>query len=338
MDFQELHKIQELPDYKPNRYGFDKYENEPLLEYVWKVENGYINNGDDCCSPIELAIFVNRYIETKLTDDEKYARHIEIYPSTTLESAKEYYSERTKLDTSFKDKFFESKEVKNTIKAFNLDLDKFWYLLLFVKDYVDDCYTNEAKIGISEVEKVKEMAEKILEATEIIIKKKGEKDYQIQDEYTLSILNASVKHFIKNYKHIIETSGDNREELKIKLEELGLKRTIWDNNPILFEENVSFKNSHKIRLFADILQYFLKDLKADKKLMGKCSKEDSADKLLFISRLACIVGFANEEYYEKHKKDKNDKLVLRNQLKNLLNKYKKKPLPPKNTRFYSIWC
>ena len=332
MDFQEL------PDYKPNRYGFDKYENEPLLEYVWKVENEYINNGDDCCSPIELAIFVNRYIETKLTDDEKYARHIEIYPSTTLESAKEYYSERTKLDTSFKDKFFESKEVKNTIKAFNLDLDKFWYLLLFVKDYVDDCYTNAPKIGLSEVEKVNEMAEKILEATEIIVKKKGEKDYQIQDEYTLSILNASVKHFIKNYKHIIETSGDNREELKIKLEELGLKRTIWDNNPILFEENVSFKNSHKIRLFADILQYFLKDLKADKKLMGKCSKEDSADKLLFISRLACIVGFANEEYYEKHKKDKNDKLVLRNQLKNLLNKYKKKPLPPKNTRFYSIWC
>lgn len=336
MDFQELPKIQELPDYKPNRYGFDKYENEPLLEYVWKVENGYINNGDDCCSPIELAIFVNRYIETKLTDDEKYARHIEIYPSTTLESAKEYYSERTKLDTSFKDKFFESKEVKNTIKAFNLDLDKFWYLLLFVKDYVDDCCTNAPKIGLSEVEKVNEMAERISECTEIIAKKKGEKDYKIQEEYTLSILKYSVNYFIKTY-NIIENI-ENREERNAKLKELGLNGTIMNGNPILFEEKVSFEPSHKIRLFADILQYFLKDLKADKKLMGKCSKEDSADKLLFISRLACIVGFANEEYYEKHKKDKNDKLVLRNQLKNLLNKYKKEPLPPKNTRFYSGWC
>lgn len=337
MDFQELPKIQELPDYKANRYGFDKYENEPLLEYVWKVENGYINNGDDCCSQIELAIFVNRYIETKLTDDEKYARHIEIYPSTTLESAKEYYSERTKLDTSFKDKFFESKEVKNTIKAFNLDLDKFWYLLLFVKDYVDDCYTNAPKIGLSEVEKVNEMAEKILEATEIIVKKKGEKDYKIQDEYTLSILKYSVNYFIKTY-NIIEKI-ENREELKIKLEELGLNRTIWDNNPILFEEKVSFENSHKIRLFADMFQYFLKDLKADKKLMGRhTTREDSTDRLLFISRLAYIVGYANEEYYERYVENEERKLVPRNKLKNLLNKYKKKPLPPKNTRFYSIWC
>lgn len=337
MDFQELPKIQELPDYKPNRYGFDKYENEPLLEYVWKVENGYINNGDDCRSPIELAIFVNRYIETKLTDEEKYTRHIEIYPSATLESAKEYYSERTKLDTSFKDKFFESKEVKNTIKAFNLDLDKFWYLLLFVKDYVDDCYTNAPKIGLSEVEKVNEMAEKILEATEIIVKKKGEKDYKIQDEYTLSILKYSVNYFIKTY-NIIENI-ENREELKIKLEELGLNRTIWDNNPILFEEKVSFENSHKIRLFADMFQYFLKDLKADKKLMGRhTTREDSTDRLLFISRLAYIVGYANEEYYERYVENEERKLVPRNKLKNLLNKYKKKPLPPKNTRFYSIWC
>ena len=336
MDFQELPKIQELPDYKANRYGFDKYENEPLLEYVWKVENGYINIGDDCRSPIELAIFVNRYIETKLTDEEKYTRHIEIYPSTTLDSAKEYYSKRTKLDTSFKDKFFNSREVMNTIKAFNLDLDKFWYLLLFVKDYVDDCYTNAPKIGLSEVEKVNEMAEKILEATEIIVKKKGEKDYKIQDEYTLSILKYSVNYFIKTY-NIIENI-ENREELKIKLEELGLNRTIWDNNPILFEEKVSFEDSHKIRLFADMFQYFLKDLKTDKKLMGRhTTREDSTDRLLFISRLAYIVGYANEEYYERYVENEERKLVPRNKLKNLLNKYKKKPLPPKNTRFYSIW-
>ena len=336
MDFQELPKIQELPDYKANRYGFDKYKNEPLLEYVWKVENGYINNGDDCCSPIELAIFVNRYIETKLTDDEKYARHIEIYPSTTLESAKEYYSERTKLDTSFKDKFFESKEVKNTIKAFNLDLNKFWYLLLFVKDYVDDCYTNAPKIGLSEVEKVNEMAEKILEATEIIVKKKGEKDYKIQEEYTLSILKYSVNYFIKTY-NIIENI-ENREERNAKLKELGLNGTIMNGNPILFEEKVSFEDSHKIRLFADMFQYFLKDLKADKKLMGRhTTREDSTDRLLFISRLAYIVGYANEEYYERYVENEERKLVPRNKLKNLLNKYKKKPLPPKNTRFYSIW-
>ena len=333
MDFQEL------PDYKAKHYEYDKYLDEPLLEYVWKVANKFfleVYGEDDYGPSITPVIFANRYIESKLIDEEKYARYMEIYPDTTLDSAKEYYSSQTELDTSFKDKFLKSREVLNTIKAFNLDLDKFWYLLLFVNDLVEDCCTDAFGHGQSEVEKVNEMAKKILESTEVISKRNGRKHYETNDEYTLSILKSSVKYFIKTYIDIIENSK-NREERNERLKELGLNRTIEDGVPIKFEEKVSLDKSQRTRLFAEFFQYFLKDIKADRELMGiHTTKEDSIDKLLFISRLTYIVGLQDKDYYERLIL-KEGKYVANRKLSNLLSRYRNEPLPDETGRIYSGW-
>lgn len=337
MDFQELPKIQELPDYKAKRSEYDKYLDEPLLDYVWKIADNFFPDYDveDFCPSHTPVIFANRYIASRLTDDEKYARYLEIYPSATLDSAKEYYSSQTVLDTSFKDKFLNSREVLNTIKAFNLDLDKFWYLLLFVNDLVEDCCTNAFGHGQSEFEKVNEMAKKILESTEVISKRNGRKHYETNDEYTLSILKASVKFFIKTYNEIIENSK-NREELNVRLKELGIDRTINNDFPIKFEETITLEKSHKTRLFAEFFQYILKDLKADKKLMGiRTTSEDSTDKLLFISRLTYIVGLQGKEYYKRYMLNKKGDYVTNRKLSNLLSKYRDEPLPDETGRYYS---
>ena len=339
MDFQELPKIQELPDYKAKRSEYDKYLDEPLLDYVWKIADKFFPDydGEDFCTSRTPVIFANRYIVSKLTDEEKYARYLEIYPSATLDSAKEYYSSQTEIDTSFKDKFLKSKEVLNTIKAFNLDLDKFWYLLLFVNDLVEDCCIDAPGHGQSEVEKANEMAKKILESTEVISKRNGRKHYETNDEYTLSILKSSVKFFIKTYNEIIENSK-NREEFNARLKELGIDRTINDGVPIKFEEKITLEKSHKTRLFAEFFQYFLKDLKADKKLMGiRTTSEDSTDKLLFISRLTYIVGLQEEEYYKRYMLNEEEKYVDNRKLSNLLSRYRNKPLPHKTGRIYRNW-
>ena len=338
MDFQELPKIQELPDYKAKRSEYDKYLDEPLLDYVWKIADKFFPDydGEDFCTSRTPVIFANRYIVSKLTDEEKYARYLEIYPSATLDSAKEYYSSQTEIDTSFKDKFLKSKEVLNTIKAFNLDLDKFWYLLLFVNDLVEDCCIDAPGHGQSEVEKANEMAKKILESTEVISKRNGRKHYETNDEYTLSILKSSVKFFIKTYNEIIENSK-NREELNARLKELGLDRTINDGVPIKFEEKVTLEKSDKTRLFTEFFQYFLKDIKADRELMGRhTTREDSTDKLLFISRLTYIVGLQDKDYYERHIL-KEGKYVANRKLSNLLSRYRNGPLPPMTGRIYRNW-
>ena len=140
----------------------------------------------------------------------------------------------------------------------------------------------------------------------------------------------------KTYIDIIENSK-NREELKTKLKELGLNRTIRDGNPILFEEKVSLDKSPRTRLFTEFFQYFLKDIKADRELMGRhTTREDSTDKLLFISRLTYIVGLQDKDYYERHIL-KEGKYVANRKLSNLLSRYRNEPLPHKTGRFYSGW-
>lgn len=327
-------EIQELPDYKARRYETEKYLDEPLLEYVWIVANHFFleYDGQDYSESRRPVIFANRYIESKLSDDEKYLRYTKIYPDSTIESAKKHYAERTTLDTSFKSKFLDSEEMLKTLQAFNLDLSKFYYLLLFINDVVEDACTNAPTLGLSKVEKVNEMATSILEATKIRTEKNGRMNYETEDEYTLSILKSSLKYFIKTYNEILNANKDN-EELKQKLQDLGINHIINDYVPINFDEKITLEKSHKTRIFANLFQYFLKDKQIDREFVKKSKEKISTDKLLLISRLTHIVGIQGVDYYERYtyNGDENRKLS------NLLSRYKKEPQLSMTGRIYSGW-
>lgn len=100
-------------------------------------------------------------------------------------------------------------------------MEKFWYLLLFVNDAVEDVCTNGPTCELSETEKVDEMVAKLSEATELITRKNGRQNYDTKDVYTLSILKIALRHFINSYNDIVETSK-SREELLARLNEIGV--------------------------------------------------------------------------------------------------------------------
>lgn len=258
-------------------------------------------------------------------------RYTKIYPDSTIESAKKHYAELTTLDTFFKSKFLDSEEMLKTLQAFNLDLSKFYYLLLFINDVVEDACTNAPTLGLSKVEKVNEMTTSILEATKIRTEKNGRMNYETEDEYTLSILKSSLKYFIKTYNEILNTNKGN-EELKQKLQDLGI-HTINDYVPINFDEKITLEKSHKTRMFANLFQYFLKNKQIDREFVKKSKEKISTDKLLLISRLTHIVGIQGVDYYERYTDNGNEN----RKLSNLLSRYKKEPLPPMTGRIYSGW-
>ena len=328
-------EIQGLPDHKAHYSEIDKYLDEPLLEYVWKVADYFLPvvDGDCCCESQAPVIFANRYIESKLTDEEKYARYIEFHPDATIDSAKEYYATRAGLDTSFIEDFFNRKEVINTLNAFHLDLDKFLYLLLFVNDVVIDVCTNAPSRTLTQVDKVNKMVKGISDATEIIVKKKVGKDYKTQDEFTLHVLNASIAYFIKTYNNIVESS-ETHEECNARLQELGLGNMFNEWVELIYDNKVEFDKSHKTILFAKMFQYFLKDLEADSEMKLDFTRKDSVDKLLLISRLTHIVGLQGEEYYERHILNDKGKYVANRKLSNLLSRYRDEPLPSTIGRIY----
>lgn len=327
-------EILELPDYKAKRYEIEKYLDEPLFEYVWKVADMFMPDydGEDRCASRAPIIFANRYIASRLTDDEKFARYQEMYPNNDLESAQKYYAKQSMLDTSFKEKYFKSAELLKTLNAFHIDLNKFWYLLLFVNDIIEDTCTNAPEHESSERDKVNEMALKISEATEFITKNNGRKSYATRDEYTLSVLKASIKYFIRRYNLILNTSKDNAT-LKARLRKLGLEDSIKDYVAINFDEKVTLEKSHKTRLFAAMFQFFLENKEADREFVKKSTEKISTDKLLLISRLTYIVGLQDQEYYEQFTNDSKEN----RKLSNLLSRYRDEPLPPMIGRLYSGW-
>ena len=62
----------------------------------------------------------------------------------TFKGTLEEYKKREyrKLDDSFKEKFLNNKNLQHTIEAFDFDVSKFWYLLLFVYDFIEDIGTD----------------------------------------------------------------------------------------------------------------------------------------------------------------------------------------------------
>lgn len=324
-------EIQALPDYKASNYEIEKYLDEPLLEYVWIVANKFKPDCDEqgIYPSIAPIIFANRCIESTLTDDEKYARYLEIYPHRDIECAKSHYSEEKPLDSSFLEKFFADEEIQKTLEAFSLDPVKFWYLLLFVNDLMEDTCTNAPSRETSEIDKINDMIEGVLEATELITKSNGRQNYETQDPLILSVVKASIQHFITTYNDIIDTS-ETREECKARLEQLGLRNTFTSRVAIIYNNKVTLEKSHKTRVFATLFKYFLRDKIANREVLKKSRLKISTDKLLLISKLTYIVGIQGYDYYEPTINDKDNR-----KLSNLLNRYKNETLPSLIGTIYS---
>ena len=327
-------EIPKLPDHKAYRGEIDKYLDEPLLEYVWKVANRFmpVVDPDGISESQAPVIFANRCIESTMTDDEKYARFIEFFPNNNRETAEQYYKEHPSLNTSFKDLFFSKTEVQNTLKAYNLDLAKLWYLLLFIYDVVEDVCSRAPKHEKSQIDNINELSEKISAATKITLEHEGRQSYETEDEFILSVLKASVDYYIKVYNTVVETSR-NQEECDTKLKSLGLNGAFRNWRMLNYDNKISLDPSHKIRLFAAMFQYFLEDRKADRGLVE--GYIDSTDKLLLISRLVYIVGLHDEGYYKGKILNESGRFVLNRRLSTLLSRYRKDPLPPMIGTIYS---
>ncbi len=329
-----MKKIEELHDLKVNHwYDFDKYHEEPLLDYVWQVANEFLPTViedagvlDDSKAP---AIFANRYFESKLSIEERYIRFKEIHPNLNC-TFEEYANNRKNeklLDASFKDKFLSCEELLNTIEAFGLDISKFWYLLLFVHDYVEDICTDSPKPCESQLDLVKEFSNKLSEATCISIKAESSKSYTTTDKDVIHVVKAALNYFINAYYDTVNNTG---EEALQKIKNMGLKGFILGDTSFNPHEKRTLGKTYKEWKFAEIFQFFLEDKKAKTDRSQGNNMFVSKDKLLFISRLLYVVGYEGKDYYDEYNKDANKN----RKLSNVLRKYSNTDFPPAIPKIY----
>ena len=313
--------IEELPDIRQTIEDYDNYQDIELLDYVWEVADHFLPNIDGVMSKAP-AIFCERYHQRYLPIEERYERHKNFYLSNI--SFDDYLKTDNKpLKSNFKERYLNNECLQNTISAFGLDVSKLWYLLLFVHDYIEDLGNNSPAIGKSTLQDFNDFAEKLSEATSIILKKSNRKSYTVEKEDTIKIIQVAIQHYIKSYNEIIN-SGDVE-----RLNEIN-SSIVGDACFINFKDRSYLDISYKKWKFAEIFLYFLKERKA---IVPKNSIYNvSKDRMLFISRLIYTVGYDGKRYNESHDNEGNPNRML----SNLLRRYMKEDFPMLTAGHYML--
>ena len=244
------------------------------------------------------------------------------------------------IDTSFKEKYETGvKELHKTIIGLNLDINKFWYLLIFLKDFVDGL-TTAPKTQNSAIADLLEIYNHLVTIdtrpnsvnnidAELILKING-KAHSYNNPITLKSIAALIRHEQKNMI-------DYPKEFSNYFHHLG-----FEDDPNVYEDE-----AHMVRELIErdedaiqYKQYFIKECiveffenhKSNKKkrviIDGEVIDKISYDKMLFTSRIVYLFNYTSNEndinFYNEwnnEKINKSGEVVKNDKLKNSMNSF-----------------
>ena len=294
--------IQELPIHEDRwAYIFD----EPLLDYVRKVANWFWMDYDpEIQEPMGyssyLHTFASRYFDGKvdITGKEVYCKAAtpKIFKKKHIKYSEAFYysqKEHTEQKGNDSEDTEESiPDISTTLRAYNIDISKFWYLCAFIKDYVIGETIQGARI---EQETHRESLERFRNLVNQLnpdlfgtfYKTKGEA------ELTLKVGKGKKNKIVINNGHTLALIRDG---INWVLEN-------YHSDYIDFSE-VDFNNRLKtsrgdivrIALFYKYMLWFLDHCTIDKESI-KESIYLSKSKILLISRLVYILGLSDNKKF-----------------------------------------
>ena len=212
-----------------------------------------------------------------------------------------YNSRRLRVAFQYEDFINRRRDDENIIDildAVGIDVDKFWYLLLFISDYTEGSTNNASRISntpTQDIESIVQFVEdnqesfnplygfKHKQAIRLTLSVKGKK-IEINNPETISLITALCKESLGTFS----------------------ENSLWNRHKV--SEKHSTSNSIKIWLFASLFRQFFElypQFSNQKKHKGGTSKS----LLLLISKLVYFTGITqNPDYYLT---DENLKAILR---------------------------
>ena len=227
----------------------------------------------------------------------------------------------TMIDQSRKQKYLDSVEVQDTLRAFHLDAEKFWYLCLFIKDIVEgyaegyDAISPREEIRqlvalLQKVETDKKVDSLRLKSNALLSLKLGKRSVKIDNLLTLGIIKVALYTALQTDNRLLDADLLNMTEAH--------KSVIY-----------------KVAWFNKFLSGFLKDKVADKAIYASKNSAISTDKGLLISRMIFVLGISDDEsFFEEYHKTKEGKVVKSDQLKGYIKKYKNVEVPAHQSRYF----
>ena len=263
------------------RFDTESYnkEEENLLEYLIAVADrfapdlviGSDGNAYEVDSQAPL-IFKRRYNQGKLKASFSYADYL-------------------KQDVN------DNENPIDIIRALGIDVEKFWYLLLFVADYVEGSTTKTLKCGPSPREEIKRLMDFIEKNEDSVHDIYGVRHHQPM-KLTLQIKGHRL--IIDNPNTISAIGGMCGMALE-NMEQIGF----LDRCP---SEIADKKDSVRIWLFAKMLRYFFETF-PQFAAQRKTGNDTTKSTLRLVSKLVYMTGLTTNEDYRMD--DENLKGILK---------------------------
>lgn len=270
-----------------DKFDTDNYRKEQydLLEYLVAVAD-------------RVAPDIAKDTEGNMYTTDSQAPHIFMrrYNSNRLNTRFSYpdYISRDRLH---------NENIIDIIEGLGIDAERFWYLILFISDYVTGSTTDTIRV----TESPKEQMEKFVEFVENNCSDFNAFEGFMSDKpMTMSLRVKGRRLEIDNPNTIAMIASACRELLPMVDQSSIL-------NNVKLERGYNKSNSVKIWLFARLFRCFFE---RHPQFAGKKRDSDGVSKstLLLISKLAYFVGFTDNEDYDVS--DENLKAILK-QYRNL---------------------
>lgn len=249
-----------------------------LLEYMEQValkfnpDMGFDADGNMCpCGTLALERFKRRYNTGRININFKYENYLH------------------------------NKEIQTTLQELGVDVEKFWYLLLFVMDYTEGSCWNATEIKVSPKEQLQEFVNLIAENCSdynnisgatfstpitITINAKSKQTLTIDHPDTIAYLGLLCAKGISNI--------ENDSILSFRHSD--------------FKDTITESDSMRICLFANMLLHFFEENKQFNRRQKKGSTV-SLSKNLLISRLAYFAKLTTNKSYMED--DDNLKKIIK---------------------------
>jgi len=266
-------KFTDLETYYP-----DVSKEDDILDYIWT-----------------LALIL-------LPAAEEYSEYT-ILGSLAISKFKKRYNDRLIDIPLTYDDYIAENEIQTTIKGLGMDPDKFWYALLFIKDYTDGECLPEFGRGDAPINELKKFIETIsnYETTEC---NPLTEDVHFTKEIKLSIIvDKKIELTIKSpntIKHIQSLCYNSLTQLNT------MKEKEIDAMTIIPRYKITPSPKKSITIFTYTFKLLFDELNLNKGMRG--DSKVSYDKSFLISRLLFLTGITTKEDYNV------DKVFLKNNL------------------------
>ena len=314
-----------MEDIKPiDKFTLDKYvkEEDDLLEYVEML---------GCkCHPDYDFIRVKKEIEDRTetnetevateqqateqqaaAEEEEETKYVFMGTTVTQEFKKRYNAKVLNAHYTF-EKYIQYKDIQNTLEALNIDREKFWYLLLFVSDYIyGSCLE-----GIKVKETSRVLVEKLMQQLGKNIGNSG---------WILSFIKPMTLTLKLQEKHRSIEIDDPISLAYIYLVYEAGKDYFSNDKPTRFDtQEIDRKgkdtepNTVLVAMFYHLLKSFFKLLpKTNTSKPAKVYSTVSLNKTLLISRLVYLTRLSTDKRYTgvDEKKDKQCPNFIKDQIK-----------------------